>query len=289
MSLSLAATMSLIEELRRRGEDFCLVTVIRTANATSAKAGAKAVVTRDGALHGFVGGGCVQGAVTRTALAALQAGAPHLIRVRPKADQDGAAEGLELHDSHCPSGGTVDLFLEPMLERTRIVICGTSPVAATLARLARSIGYETIAAAPAADQARIAAADRRIDGFDLAAVALRGQDAVVVATQGRRDREALKAALLSAAGYVGMVGSRRKIGKLLDQLAADVPEASRRRLHGPAGLDIGAIDPEEIALSILSEIVQNRRRPQRSAQPERLPEDPPGNTTATPVVSDPSD
>ena len=75
MSLTLAATMSLVEELRRRGEDFCLVTVIRTANATSAKAGAKAVVTPDGALHGFVGGGCVQGAATRTALAAMQAGA----------------------------------------------------------------------------------------------------------------------------------------------------------------------------------------------------------------------
>jgi xanthine dehydrogenase accessory factor len=270
MSLSLAATMSLIEELRRRGEDFCLVTVIRTANATSAKAGAKAVVTGDGALHGFIGGGCVQGAATRTALAALQAGAPRLIRVRPK-EQGGDADGLELHDNHCPSGGTVDLFLEPMLQRTRIVICGASPVAATLARLARSIGYETIAAAPAADQARIAEADRRLEGFDLAAIALRAQDAVVVATQGRRDREALKAALLSNAGYVGMVGSRAKLRKLLDQLAGDVPEAQRRRLHGPAGLAIGAIDPEEIALSILAEIVRERRRPQRTAQPERLP------------------
>ena len=94
----------------------------------------------------------------------------------------------------------------------------------------------------------------------------------MVATQGRRDREALQAALLSPAGYVGMVGSRAKIGKLLEQLAAAVPEALRRRLHGPAGLDIGAIDPEEIALSILGEIVQERRRPQRAARPERLPE-----------------
>ena len=93
----------------------------------------------------------------------------------------------------------------------------------------------------------------------------------MVATQGRRDREALKAALLSPAGYVGMVGSRAKIKKLLAQLA-DVPEALRRRLHGPAGLDIGAIDPEEIALSILSEIVQDRRRPQRATRPDRLPD-----------------
>ncbi len=93
----------------------------------------------------------------------------------------------------------------------------------------------------------------------------------MVATQGRRDREALKAALLSPAGYVGMVGSRAKIGKLLGQLAADVPEPRRRRLHGPAGLDIGAIDPEEIALSILAEIVQERRRAQRGTRPEPLP------------------
>jgi xanthine dehydrogenase accessory factor len=270
MSLSLAATMSLVEDLRHRGEDFCLVTVIRTANATSAKAGAKAVVTGDGTLHGFVGGGCVQGAVTRTALAALQAGAPRLIRVRPK-DDDAGAEGLELHDSHCPSGGTVDLFLEPMLQRTRIVICGASPVAAALARLARAIGWETVVAAAAADQARFAEADRRLEGFDLAATALRPQDAVVVATQGRHDREALQGALLSPAGYVGMVGSRAKIGKLLGQLAEAVPEPQRRRLHGPAGLDIGAIDPEEIALSILGEIVQERRRAQRAGRPEPLP------------------
>jgi xanthine dehydrogenase accessory factor len=270
MSLSLAATMSLVEELRHRGEDFCLVTVIRTANATSAKAGAKAVVTADGALHGFVGGGCVQGAVTRTALAAMQAGQPRLIRVRPK-EQGDDAEGLEVHDSHCPSGGTVDLFLEPMLQRTRIVICGASPVAATLARLAGALGYETVAAAPPADQAKIAQADRRIEGFHLSDIELRSQDAVVVATQGRRDREALKAALLSPARYVGMVGSRAKIRKLLEQLP-DVPEDSKRRLHGPAGLNIGAIDPEEIALSILSEIVQDRRRPQRATTPERLPD-----------------
>ena len=227
MSLSLAATMSLVEELRHRGEDFCLVTVIRTANATSAKAGAKAVVTGDGTLHGFVGGGCVQGAVTRTALAALQAGAPRLIRVRPK-DDDAGAEGLELHDSHCPSGGTVDLFLEPMLQRTRIVICGASPVAATLARLARAIGWETVVAAAAADQARFAEADRRLEGFDLAAIALRPQDAVVVATQGRRDREALQAALLSPAGYVGMVGSRAQ-----DREAARPARRGRARASAP--------------------------------------------------------
>jgi xanthine dehydrogenase accessory factor len=93
----------------------------------------------------------------------------------------------------------------------------------------------------------------------------------VVATQGRRDREALQGALLSPAGYVGMVGSRAKIGKLLGQLAEAVPEPQRRRLHGPAGLDIGAIDPEEIALSILGEIVQERRRAQRAGRPEPLP------------------
>jgi xanthine dehydrogenase accessory factor len=270
MSLSLAATMSLVEELRQRGEDFCLVTVIRTANATSAKAGAKAVVTGDGTLHGFVGGGCVQGAVTRSALAALEEGSPRLIRVRPK-DDAAAVEGLEVHDSHCPSGGTVDLFLEPMLQRTRIVICGASPVATTLARLARSIGYETVVAAAAADQARLPEADRRLEGFDLAALVLRAQDAVVVATQGRRDREALKAALLSPAAYVGMVGSRAKIAKLVDQLAGDVSEPLRRRLHGPAGLDIGAIDPEEIALSILGEIVRERRHAQRARRPDPLP------------------
>jgi len=108
---------------------------------------------------------------------------------------------------------------------------------------------------------------RLIADFDLAELDLSARDAVIVATQGKRDREALKYALLSGAGYVGMVGSRRKIAKLLDQIGNEVPDQAKAALHGPAGLDIGAIEPEEIALSILGEIVRERRGAVQADEP----------------------
>ena len=244
MSLTLEATLGLIEDLRKRGEDFCVCTIVRTANATSAKAGAKAVVTSDGVLHGFVGGGCVQGAVRKAALEVLALGEPRLMRVKPRDDVDASTDrdGVELHGSSCPSGGTVEFFLEPTRQRMRLLILGSSPVAAALSRLGQAIGVET------SSQQQIAT--------DLD---LRERDAIVVATQGRGDRQALEAALRSGAGYVGMIGSRKKIAVLLDQIGDRVSDERKQALRGPAGLDIGAIEPEEIAVSILSEIIQKRR------------------------------
>jgi len=269
MSKTTSSTLELMDRLRETGEDFCVATVIRTAAATSAKAGAKAVVTRDGTVHGYIGGGCVQGAVKRVGLEALSDGKPRIIRVKPKEDVVEAVDvdGVELHSSSCPSGGTVDIFFEPMQQTARIVVCGASPVATTLANLAGAMGYRTIAVAREEDHDRFAGVDRLIADFDLAELDLSARDAVIVATQGKRDREALKYALLSGAGYVGMVGSRRKIAKLLDQIGNEVPDQAKAALHGPAGLDIGAIEPEEIALSILGEIVRERRGAVQADEP----------------------
>ncbi|MGI9501227.1 MAG: XdhC family protein [Geminicoccaceae bacterium] len=262
MSPSLEATLTLIDDLRRNGQDFCVVTVVRTANATSAKAGAKAVVTEDGTLHGFVGGSCVQGAVKHAALQVLKSGEPRLVRVKPKDEVDASTDrdGIELHGSSCPSGGTVEFFLEPTKQQMRLVICGSSPVADALLRLAHAMGYQTVAAASTSDLREAAPPHQSIQGFDLAALKLDQRDAIVVATQGRHDRAALESALRTPAGYVGMVGSRKKIASLLDQLDADIPTKRKQTLSGPAGLDLGAIDPEEIALSILGEIIQQKRR-----------------------------
>ncbi len=261
-----------IERLRQRGEDCCIVTVVRTANATSAKAGAKAVVTATGEVVGFIGGGCVTGAVKRVAGEVLDGGSPRLIRVRPREEvvEPVDLDGVELHRSSCPSGGTVELFLEPLQQSPRLVVCGASPVAARLIDLARAMGYRVIQAALAGDHRHPQESGAGIEGFDLSALMLRPRDAVVVATQGKRDREALKSALLSEAGYVGMVGSRRKVATLLSQLQSEVSAERLAALHGPAGLDIEAIEPEEIALSIVAEIVRWRRADQRSGQGESL-------------------
>lgn len=264
--------LDLIERLRAEGRDFCVVTVVRTANATSAKAGAKAVVTPDGQLHGFVGGGCVTGAVRKAGLEALRGGGATMVRVRPREEvaETRDADGVPLHASSCPSGGTVELFLEPLGRAPCLVVCGASPVAQALVAQAGALGYRVIAAAPGEELAALAGAETTREGYDLAGLDLGARDAVVVATQGRRDREALRAALASGAGYLGMVGSRRKVETLAARLReelAEAPEALARLadLRGPAGLDLGAIEPEEIALSILAELVQLRRKADRSS------------------------
>ncbi|HUC68703.1 MAG TPA: XdhC family protein [Stellaceae bacterium] len=262
MSQAIDETMALIASLRQQGEEFCVVTVVRTANATSAKAGAKAVVLRDGTIRGFLGGGCVEGAARRGAAAVLKDGRARLIRVKPKDEVVAAVDvdGTELHRSFCPSGGTLDLFIEPMRRPPRLVIAGASPVAEALAGLAVRLGYRVALAVLAEDQARFAEVMERIEGFDLAALGVTDEDWVVVSTQGKRDREALAAALNSAARYVAFVGSRRKAEALAAQLRAQgIGEDRLARLKAPAGLDIHGIEPGEIALSILAEIVARRR------------------------------
>jgi len=262
--------MRRITELRDQGDEFCVATVVRTEHATSAKAGAKAVITRDGEIEGFLGGSCVAGAVKEAAKAVLAEGAPRLIRVKPK-DQVVAqldVDGVELHKSSCPSGGTVDLFVEPMQLAPHLVICGASPVAVALAGLGVSMGYRVTAAALAEDLDRFTALDQRHAGFDLDPLAVGDSAYVVVATQGKRDREALASALASDAQYVAFVGSRRKSETLLTRLRElGVTAEQAAKLSAPAGLDINAIGPEEIALSILGEIVSVRRRNAKQPTP----------------------
>ena len=266
MSMTSADILDRINDLRSRNEEFCVVTVVRTANVTSAKAGAKALVTSGGEIFGFVGGGCVTGAVRRVAAQVLASGAPRLIRVKPKEDvvEQLDADGVELHKRSCPSGGTVELFIEAMQMAPRCIVCGASPVAASLVALANAMGYRTLVAALAEDHERAPGADSYLAGFDLAAANLLAGDAIVVSTQGKRDREALHAALATDADYVAFVGSRRKAAALKTAIREKGLAAERvERLKAPAGLDIGAIEPEEIALSIMGEIVSRRRQAMR--------------------------
>jgi xanthine dehydrogenase accessory factor len=252
----------LIARLKEAGESFCVATVVRTEHATSAKAGAKAVVLPDGAIKGFMGGSCVQRSIRETAAEVLREGKPRLIRVKPKDEVVSAVDvdGTELHKSSCPSGGTVDIFVEPMRPSPRLVVCGASPVAVAVADLGRRLGYRIVAAALADDLAAFAPEDQKIAGFGLAEIGLAADDYVVVATQGKRDREALAAALITEARYVAFVGSRRKAEVLKTQIAEQGIAAEKiARLKAPAGLDIHGIEPEEIALSILAEIVARRR------------------------------
>lgn len=243
--------IALMTRLRSEHQPFVLATVVRTAEATSAKAGAKAVILPSGEVEGWIGGSCAQGAVRRTALQALEDGQARLISIQPEdaLEADGlssgqAVAGVAFHRSHCPSGGTLDVFIEPMLPAPVLVICGQSPVARALADLAPRIGFAV--EQPSREDDLKAGVGRRF---------------IVVATQGKRDFETLAAALETEVSYIALVGSRRKMVALRARLIERGVKPSRADgVRAPAGLDIGAITPEEIALSILGEIVKERRR-----------------------------
>ena len=249
---------------RMRGDHqpFAVATVVRTEDATAAKAGAKALIRADGSVIGWIGGGCTLTAVRKAAARALLDGKARLIRVRPKdyAAQKGAP-GIEDHASSCPSGGTVEVFVEPMLPRPVLLIAGASPTARALCDIGRRLGFAVTIAALKEDLDGFATADGFVEGFDLSSVPRLEGAFVVVATQGKRDHEALAAALSSPAAYVAFVGSRRKAEVLRRRLCeSGFDAAALGRLRSPAGLDIGALTPEEIALSILAEIVSERRQ-----------------------------
>jgi xanthine dehydrogenase accessory factor len=255
--------MDCMTRMKGDGQPFALATVVRTENLTAAKAGAKAVVRADGSLVGWIGGGCAQRVVKQAAAGALADGETRLVRVEPEdvLEEDEIPEGMEGHVSHCPSRGTADIFVEPILPRPRLVIAGASPVARALADLAGRMGYVVTVAALAEDQALFEAADERIENFSIAGLPRIDKSFVVIATQGKRDREALRHALESEAPFVAFVGSRRKADALKSALLeAGVDAARVDALKAPAGLDLGAVMPDEIALSVLAEVVQARRR-----------------------------
>jgi xanthine dehydrogenase accessory factor len=166
------------------------------------------------------------------------------------------ADGAPLYKSGCPSGGTVDILIEPWAPPLALALLGAGPVAEALARHARLMGWRVIHGA-AAEELGAVEADAAAPDFDLAPHALRDSDVAIVAAQGRRDLAALRAALLSPCAHVAMVASARKARALVAKLEAEgVPEAVTARLRSPAGLDLGGVDPEEIAVSIVAEIVQ---------------------------------
>ncbi|GAB4391106.1 MAG: XdhC/CoxI family protein [Kiloniellaceae bacterium] len=265
--------LDLMARLRKEARPYALATVVRTVAATSAKAGAKAVVTADGEIHGWIGGGCARGAVKRAALQALQDGEAHLISVQPQelleaggVDAGESKGGVEFHRSACPSGGSLDIFVEPMLPRPMLVVCGASPVARAIADLAGRSGFAVTVAALGEDLDSFVGTEQRIEGFELP-TASAGERFIVVATQGKRDGEALRAALDTETPYVAFVGSRRKAATLTARLREEGLAAEKAaRLRSPAGLDIGAITPEEIALSIIAEVVELRRRGRRAKE-----------------------
>jgi xanthine dehydrogenase accessory factor len=251
--------LALAAELLRSGEPFALATVVRCEAPTSAKPGAKALVRADGSVSGWVGGACAEPVVVREAMAAIEDGRPRLIGlIGEGARGPGRTSGMVEYPMTCHSGGTLEIYVEPYLPKPLLILVGHGPVIAALARFGADADYavQTLGADEAAAL--------------LGRAGIARHASVVVATHADSDEDALARVLGTDASYVSLVASRRRAAAIVERLReARVSLERLARLKAPAGLDIGAESPHEIAISILAELIQHRRTA-KPAPPPRV-------------------
>jgi xanthine dehydrogenase accessory factor len=227
-------------ELRRARAAYVHARVVAAEKPTSAKPGAEAIVLADGTIEGFVGGACAESTVRAQALTLLDSGETLLLRITPEPEAPRPGS-LTVHNP-CLSGGTLEVFLEPVIPAPLVVVVGDTPIARALLDLVGPLGHA---------------------GASYAGTLPADAAAVVVATHGRDEEAVLGEALRAEVPYVGLVASRKRGEAVLSSL--DVCASMKAQVHTPAGLDIGARTPEEVALSILAEIISTR--PRQSGRP----------------------
>ena len=239
----------LAASLSSRGERFALVTVVRREPPSSARVGDSALITQSGDYHGWAGGGCTRETVVREAQRAMLDGEPRLLCISPEMNTE-SRPGMVAIAMTCDSGGTVEVYVEPVLPVPRLVLFGATPAVEALARIGEAMGY-------------------RVERGPEAPV----KDAhVLVATMGDEDLEILQKVLRGEPAYVGVIASRKRFDQVRETLAAcGVPRAAVEKVCAPAGLDIGATTPEEIALSVMAQIVQMKKKPVKEKKAEMKP------------------
>lgn len=239
--------LELAVQLTREGKPFVLATVVWCERPTSAKPGAQALIADDGQLTGWVGGSCTQPVVVREARRLLrEGGEPFLLRLGTSVQANAQPlPGVRSFPMTCASGGAIDIYMEPHLPAPQLLLIGDSPIIATLRQLAAPLDFRVVSA----DETSIQA-----EGID-------ARTFIVIATHGQYDETILERVLAGPAAYLGLVSSSRRAAACRDYLrASGLSEQQIARLKAPAGLDIGAYTPAEIAASILAELVQARRR-----------------------------
>ncbi len=239
------------QSLRDHRVPFVHARVVLAERPTSAKPGDEALITADGTIEGFVGGQCAESTVRSQSLSLLSSGDSMLLRIAPNPEAD--QPGKTVVHNPCLSGGTLEIFLEPVLPAPLVSVLGDSPIASALRDVAVSLGYEGAA----------------YSSGDLGAA-----DAVVVATHGTKEEETLEAAVRAGVPYVGLIASPKRGAAVVGSL--DLTEEEKARIRYPAGLDIGARTPAEIALSVFAQMVSERPRdPRAPRDPQHLPGEPP--------------
>ncbi len=249
-------------ELEAAGRPFAVATVVAVQRPTSARPGASGIVHPDGTIEGWVGGSCAQPVVVREALRALVDGQPRLLRLSKDAPAEGRrGDGVIELVMTCHSGGTLEIYVEPRLPAPVLWVAGTTPIAGALVALGAAAGWRVTVIDPIADADAFPSAERVLATADLKRLDPELAPYVIVATQGVWDEEATAAALARDASYVGLVASPTRANVVRSWLRDDAGIAEERlaALRAPAGMDIGAEGAEEVALSILAELVQVRR------------------------------
>ena len=225
-------------------EPYAIATVVRAESPSSGKPGDKAVVSADGEIFGWIGGGCAQPVITKAVTDALIDGKPMIVRISPSTGETVTENGVRDVHMACHSGGSLELLVEPRLHNESILVIGSTPVAEKLEFIGPLVSIPTTRYEPGTD----------VDG---------SYRTSVVATQGKKDKDSLKCALQHTHGIVFFVASEKKALKLKEQLLTDgIGESDINRIVSPAGLEISAETTDEIVVSILAGLVKERRKPQ---------------------------
>jgi xanthine dehydrogenase accessory factor len=248
------------QELLELSKPFALAVVVRAEKPTSSKQGDKALITLDGTMYGWIGGSCSQPTVIREALKALNDGKSRFIRLSPDPEKLTPRDDLMDFAMTCFSGGTLEIYIEPQFPQPRLMVVGSLPVARALVALGKVMNYEIVVVDPENKGAPVADAHQLVTQLAEIPHHIHPDTYVVVATHGNFDEAALEHILKAAPRYIGLVASQKRFQAVLDYLRMQgIGEADLERIKAPAGLDIQARQGDEIALSIVAEIVQFRR------------------------------
>ncbi|MGH8971821.1 MAG: XdhC family protein [Acidimicrobiia bacterium] len=244
-------------QLSERGEHYALATVVWRRGPSSGKAGYRAVITATGEVRGWVGGACAEPVVVREALQAINEGTPRLVFLGSPEELRSEVDGVIQVPISCHSEGALKIFIEPVPRGPDLVVVGRSPMVHALAALAGTLGWWTTVVDDGGSPEDWPEADRVVTTLDLAAAGVGSRSALLIATQGHYDEEALEAAVQTSAGWLGVVASHRRAETLLGYLRdRGFPDEVLAGVRAPAGLDLGHVSHEEIAVAILAELVQ---------------------------------
>jgi xanthine dehydrogenase accessory factor len=277
--------LQLRQDLSRRGEPFALATVVWRRAPSSAQPGNQAIVTAAGKVRGWLSGACADSVVIREARKAMETGEAQLVLLgSPDELAARANDGISLVPMQCQSEGAIELFVEPVLPKPHLVLIGRTPMVRTLTALAKTLGWRTVVVDDRGDPEAHPQADHVITTLDLAAAGVGESSLIVVATQGQYDELAVDKALGTNAAFIGLIASRKRAKAVMDWLRdVDYSDEMLARVKAPAGLDLGSLKHEEIAVGVLAELVQFNaaRKPSVTATPSPVPE-------AQPTEAEPS-